>query len=67
MVKRGIILSVKVRAGAKLPKLDFAVFFVGVLDSQVIPESHLCGGIGDSSYGLSLRTTICSSRAPNTQ
>jgi len=51
MVKRGIIFSVKVRAGAKLPKLPSTVFFAEVVGSQVIPEFHLCGGIGDSSAG----------------
>ena len=37
--------------GAKLPKLCFYDSSAEVLCSQVIPESHLCGGIGDSSAG----------------
>ena len=37
--------------GAKLPKLDFYVGSAEALGSQVIPESHLCGGIGDSCAG----------------
>ena len=42
--------------GAELPKLGSVMFLLRVLDFQVTPESHLCGGIGDSRHGLSPRT-----------
>ena len=37
--------------GAKLPRLSLYVSCAEVLIPQVIPESHRCGGIGDSSAG----------------